>query len=66
MMTFVAYTSKNDSLYGKFKWGLNIHVVVKKTIHYAAQEWLDGDVLCIICDSYDGCKIEQLIKNDAI
>jgi len=53
MMTFVAYTSKNDSLYGKFKWGLNIHVVVKKTIHYVAQDLLDCDVHCIIHDSYD-------------
>jgi hypothetical protein len=45
---------------------LNICVVVEKTIHYAAQDLLDGDVLCIIHDSYDGCEIEQLIKDDAI
>jgi len=27
---------------------------------------LDGDILRIICDSYDGCDIEQLINDDTI
>eukprot|EP00557_Chaetoceros_sp_GSL56_P001832 CAMPEP_0176489430 /NCGR_PEP_ID=MMETSP0200_2-20121128/7283_1 /TAXON_ID=947934 /ORGANISM="Chaetoceros sp., Strain GSL56" /LENGTH=246 /DNA_ID=CAMNT_0017886569 /DNA_START=965 /DNA_END=1706 /DNA_ORIENTATION=+ len=66
MMTFVAFTSKNDSLYGKFKWGLNLRVVVEKTVHYAAQDLLDGDVLRIVRDSYDGCDLNELISNDEI
>jgi hypothetical protein len=66
MMTFVLFTSKNDALYGKFKWGLNIPSVVEKTVHYAAQDLLDGDVLRIIRDSYDGSDIEQLINDDTI
>jgi len=61
MMTFVSFTSKNDTLHGKYKWGLSIRIVVEKTVHYAAQDLLDGDVLRIIRDSYDGCDIEQLL-----
>lgn len=66
MMTFLSFTSKNDALYGKFKWGLNIRIVVEKTVHYAAQDLLDGDVLRIIRDSYDGYDIKQLINDDTI
>ena len=66
MMIFVAFTSKNDSLYGKFKWGLNLRVVVEKTVHYAAQDLLDGDVLHIIRDSYDGFDMNELIMNHEI
>jgi hypothetical protein len=66
MMMFVTFTSKNESLYGKFKWGLNLRIIVEKTVHYAAQDLLDGDVLRIIRDSYDGFDINELIKNDEI
>jgi hypothetical protein len=66
MMMFVTFTSKNDSLYGKFKWGLNLRVVVEKTVHYAAQDLFNRDVLRIVRDSYDGCDLNELIRNDEI
>mmetsp|Transcript_5534 Transcript_5534/g.10533 ORF Transcript_5534/g.10533 Transcript_5534/m.10533 type:complete len:246 (-) Transcript_5534:80-817(-) len=66
MMTFAAFTSKNDNLYGKFKWGLNIRIIVEKTVHYAAQDLLDGDVLRIIRDSYDTHILEELLIHDTI
>jgi hypothetical protein len=66
MMTFATFCSKNDSLYGKFKWGLNIRVTVEKTVHYAAQDLLDGDVLRIIRDSYGSHNLEELLTRDAI
>lgn len=66
MMTFVTFTSKNESLYGKFKWGMNIRVVVEKTVHHASQDLSDGDVLRIIRDSYHGHDIEGLLQNDTI
>jgi len=66
MMTFAMYTSKNDSLYGNFKWGLNIRVIIEKTVHYAAQDLLDGDVLRIIRDSYGAHDLEDLLTHDAL
>lgn len=61
MMTFVSFTSKHETLYGKFKWGINIRVIIDKTIHYAAQELLDGDVLRILRDSYQNQDTRDLI-----
>mmetsp|Transcript_13387 Transcript_13387/g.25129 ORF Transcript_13387/g.25129 Transcript_13387/m.25129 type:complete len:221 (+) Transcript_13387:1348-2010(+) len=30
MMQFAKYTMKNDSLYGNFKWGLNLRIIIEK------------------------------------
>jgi hypothetical protein len=67
MMQFARFTAKNEALYGKFKWGLNIRIVVEKSIHFAAQELLDGDVLRIIIDSYRNHNVNELLtENEAI
>lgn len=66
MMQFVRFSAKNEELYGKFKWGVNIRIVVEKTIHYAAQELLDSDVLRIICDSYHDHDLTELLTNDSV
>lgn len=66
MMTFATFASKNDGLYGNFKWGLNIRVIIEKTVHFAAQDLLDGDVLRIIRDSYGAHNLEELLTRDAL
>lgn len=64
MMTFVAFMSKNDSLYGKFNSWLNLFVVIGKMVHYAAQDSLDGEILHMIHYSYVGFDMNELTRNN--